>query len=820
MTRGKVTLGVGKRAATQIQREFGADYALLARAEHRDPFSVLGLHRHPFADLWSVRIFAPRNAPTSIVTERGPDGHCESIELRAIWPGFYWAELTDHGVPPAYRLSYEADRIQNADQDPYSFGLVISPEDTIDLKAGRCWRAYDVLGAQHHVQSGVSGHSFALWAPEAQAVSLIGDWNDWDPHCNPMRFRHEIGVWEFFLPGSIGQPAYAFSLLAKTGKRKIIVDPYARAVRVDADPQPGSAYASASGISHSPRYAAIITPSQPPSMRVASPMPGAVPVTDQSGKRIARKARLLRIDRHSLGVQVPGVQDRHGERVDGPDYDAQLSRISALGFTHIVLADPWEEAVAFVPGANSDTAYPMMGDCFFTTRTRFAAAKVWGGATGLDRLLATARAHQLGIYFESPIALFPLDPAHSDQVEANALDIAGLDGSLLYETPQSPKIDRAGRRYLRHNFARYETGNYLLSSILFGLDRYDFDGVLLRGVYDAMHRFGAPRAESSDPSADIVAPSLDLAGIDFVRKLSELVAFYYPEKHVIADDVAFWAGRSKPSSIGGLGCNRDICHDWRNLLKAGPEHFIARLRLGADETLLSASEAFPFCDPDNTPNAVPDHLSQAEWRFAAALMSVLPGGAIWSAAHFPEYFAGSFLPPKADTHQPDVSKPRNVAKKAVAARRANQIGHKIARLGRDPTGGCAESRIAHIARLHSFALAGRPRLFEPPASDYAQMALEYGDKSQILINFACEPRIVTSFPPSSGHYRCLFASSDEGDAQMTSKLQSRLEEGHHALRSAGSADSQPSHFSPTGFALQALVAPRCVAIYGPTDQNN
>lgn len=830
MTRAKARLGVGKRAAAQIQRAFSADYALLAQAEHRDPFSVLGLHRHPFADLWSVRIFAPREAPTSIIMDRGPDGRFESIALRAIWPGFYWAELADHGAPPAYRLSHAADRIQNADHDPYRFGLVISPEDTIDLKAGRCWRVYDVLGAQHHAQSGVSGHSFALWAPEARAVSLIGDWNDWDPRCHPMRFRHEIGVWEFFLPGSRGQPAYAFSVLTKSGMRKVVVDPYARAVRIAAHPVSGSASVSASESPLRPRYAAAIAPSQTRTERVVSSMQAVLPASEQSDARSVPKPRLLRIDRHSLGLQ-----DRCGAKVDGPDYDALLSRIRALGFTHIVLADPWEDAVGFDPGTDSDESHPLMGDSFFATRTRFAAAGVWGGVAGLDRLLVTARAHKLGIYFESPIALFPMDGEQSDDLQINAPDIANLDGSLLYETPQSPKVDRAGRRYLRHNFARYETGNYLLGSILFGLDRYDFDGVLLRGVYDAMH-LRAARADGTDPAADLVAPSLDLAGIDFVRKLSELVALHHPGKHVIADDVAFWAGRSKPSSVGGLGCNLDISHDWCNLLKAGTEHFIARLRLGADETLLSASEALPSLAPYTPPDALRDRRWEAEWRFAAALMSVLPGGAIWSAAQFSDYFAAPCLPPQPDPLEPDVAKPRNTAKKELEGRRADQHNHKIDRLDPDAADTRIETGMAYIARLHSFPLCGRARLFEPPASDYAQMALEYDDKTQILINFAREPRVVTSFPPGSGQFLCLFASSGSaggsagniagGSAGHSAGvhgigvLPPSLETGQNALAIASSARSQPSHFSPTGFALQALIAPRCVAIYGLTDQNN
>jgi hypothetical protein len=197
-----------------------AEAARLAQGRHEDPFAVLGRHRDPATGRWCVRVFAPEALAVELV-------HAGStVPAEPVAEGFFLAP----SPTPAYRLRLHGPDGARLEQDPYRFGLAISLDDAAQLKLGRCWRAHQVLGAHPVTLEGEAGVRFAVWAPHARRASVAGSWNGWSGLRHPMRYRHEIGVWEIFLPGLAAGVEYVFELATRAGRTVRRPDPYARAL--------------------------------------------------------------------------------------------------------------------------------------------------------------------------------------------------------------------------------------------------------------------------------------------------------------------------------------------------------------------------------------------------------------------------------------------------------------------------------------------------------------------------------------------------------------------------------------------------------------
>lgn len=407
------------------------DIARLAAAAHGDPFAVLGLHTEPDHQGMSVRVFHP--GATSVEAVLGG----QRIRLPALGSGFFAGLVATAGLRVlAYRLRIETPNGLVECDDPYRFGLVISPEDAIDLKAGRCWRAHKVLGAHEAELEGVSGIGFAVWAPTASCVCLLGEWNGWEPARRPMRFRHEIGVWEMFEPGLASGAPYAFEILTAEGRRLRKRDPYARALSAAA---PAAAEAA-------------------PLRREAW--------SDSAwlAKRRGDKAESAFTALHC----VPS-----GEHDPQPGGEAALlDSIQSLGGTHLCLMQAWTPQ----PHAEWDAA----------PSSWLAPSMAWGGQQGLQRLINGAHARGLGIVIDWPIHAF------SGEVEG----LGRFDGSALYEHANAARALTPDGFPRRFNYVRYETANFLICAALFWLEDMHVDGLFLRGVRHAL-QFHAPKGQAA-----------------------------------------------------------------------------------------------------------------------------------------------------------------------------------------------------------------------------------------------------------------------------------------------------------------------------------
>src|SRR5918996_4650697 len=204
-----------------------ADLARLGRGEHHDPHSILGAH--PVAGGTVVRAFHPDASAAALVA---PNGGTEPME--ALGHGV-WAVMVPDLAPGqfSYRVRFTfPDGNAWEREDPYRFGPTIGGVDLHLLAEGTHERLYDVLGAHPRTHEGVAGVSFAVWAPNARSVRIVGDFDRWDGRLMPMRSMGASGVWELFVPHIGSGELYKFEILGADGKLRLKADPFAFAMQV------------------------------------------------------------------------------------------------------------------------------------------------------------------------------------------------------------------------------------------------------------------------------------------------------------------------------------------------------------------------------------------------------------------------------------------------------------------------------------------------------------------------------------------------------------------------------------------------------------
>ena len=190
-------------------------FQALASATHGDPFAILGPHDGV------VRVFLPQ-AQRAFLLMQGRETEMARIHGEGVF------EAPHNGLRESYRIAWEAGGQRHEIEDPYRFGPLLGELDVYLLAEGRHQRAYEVMGAHPRKHEGVDGVSFAVWAPGAARVSVVGAFNDWDGRRHPMRARRECGVWEIFVPGLEEGVPYKYEILS--GDHRLLplkADPYA-----------------------------------------------------------------------------------------------------------------------------------------------------------------------------------------------------------------------------------------------------------------------------------------------------------------------------------------------------------------------------------------------------------------------------------------------------------------------------------------------------------------------------------------------------------------------------------------------------------------
>jgi 1,4-alpha-glucan branching enzyme len=479
-----------------------ADIVALATAKHADPFSVLGLHQ--VGKKFYLRAMLPG---ASSVEAIDVDGRFLVKLAPRIAEGFFEAELAI-----TQRQAYQFKvRFGQADpvmlQDAFAFGAQLSPEQLIAFREGRCERPFEFLGAHPKSEHGVDGVCFALWAPNASRVSVVGSFNAWDGRRHPMRLRHDAGVWELFIPQVQVGDWYKFELLDSQGSLlPLKADPYAR----HAELRPGTAS----------RVASALGPRQAPSARTAH----------------NRREQAISI----YEVHLPSW--RHGANSEFPSWDELLQSlpeyVAELGFTHIELM-PISE-------------FPFDGSWGYQTLGLFAPSARFGDPAGLLRFVQASHAKGIGVLLDWVPAHFPSD-SHG---------LARFDGTALYEYADPREGFHKDWNTLIYNFGRTEVKSFLSSSALYWVEQFGLDGLRVDAVASMLYRDYSRNAGEWLPNH--LGGRENLEAISLFKSLNESIGLHTPHAATIAEESTAFPGVSAPTFAGGLGFHYKWNMGWMN----------------------------------------------------------------------------------------------------------------------------------------------------------------------------------------------------------------------------------------------------------------
>ena len=491
-----------------------AELQRIIEARHHDPFAVLG--RHVQGDQATVCAFKPHVAQLSIGDRHLPMQRLGDSDV------FVWQGPAD-ALPEHYQRHWQADGHEASEYDPYCFAPQLSDFDLHLFGEGRHWHIQQHLGAHPHRVDGIEGVLFATWAPNAERVSVIGDFNRWDGRAHPMRVRGGSGVWELFIPGLGADTLYKFEIRNReSGEVLVKTDPYARLYELR------------------PATAAVVCADSDYHW--------------QDGEWMARRRQH---DWQHTPVSIyevhPGSWQQHA---DGGflDYRELAERlvpwVRELGFTHIELLPI--------------TEHPLDASWGYQTTGYFAPTRRFGRPDDFRYFVDYCHRHGIGVLLDWVPAHFPRD-AHG---------LARFDGSPLYEHADPRRGEHRDWGTLIYNFGRNEVKNFLLASALYWLEEFHLDGLRVDAVASMLYLDYS--REEHDWIPNIHGGNENLEAIAFLRELNTLTHDQQPGTVIIAEESTAWPQVTRPVDMGGLGFsmkwNMGWMHDTLKYMAEDPVH--------------------------------------------------------------------------------------------------------------------------------------------------------------------------------------------------------------------------------------------------------
>ncbi|CAM3422279.1 1,4-alpha-glucan branching protein GlgB [Bordetella sputigena] len=496
------------------------DIDALLTGRHADPFGVLGPHRD--GDRTVIRVFAP-NAQGVVLLRAGSGAE---LELRHVRNGFYMADAGDLpvGQPDAYRLRIDWGGAQQETADPYAFGPLLGDLDLYLIGEGRHESLADCLGSHVITTQGVDGVRFAVWAPNARRVSVVGDFNSWDGRRHPMRLRHSAGVWELFIPGLQAGERYKYEIIGAHGNLlPLKADPLARQTEM------------------------------PPATASVVPEPGDFSWTDDEwmagrGARQAPEAPMSIYEVHA-GSWLPRDGD-HEDSVWERLGDRLVPYAKDMGFTHIELMPIME--------------HPFGGSWGYQPLGVFAPTARYGTPAEFARFIDRCHAAGLGVILDWVPAHFPTD-THG---------LAQFDGTALYEYSDPREGFHPDWNTLIYNLGRTEVRNFMVASALEWVRRYHVDALRVDAVASMLYRDYSRNAGEWIPNR--YGGRENLEAVDFLRDMNATVAKLCPGAITVAEESTAWPGVTARPEDGGLGFtykwNMGWMHDTLRYMHHEPVH--------------------------------------------------------------------------------------------------------------------------------------------------------------------------------------------------------------------------------------------------------
>lgn len=492
------------------------DIDLICSASHNDPFSILG--PHPKKSGWSsIRCFLPTAKHVVVASAQG----LKHGELTQLADGFFAGDIAIDATQP-YRLHVEwASGLCSVRDDPYRFPLLLSDLDVWLLGEGTHLRPYEVLGAQTCCIEDIAGTRFAVWAPNASRVSVLGDFNHWDGRCHPMRLRRECGIWELFLPDVLLGAPYKYEIRTQHGE---VLPPRADPYALQAELRP----ATASIVGTLPDF----VPSSLP-RKQANALDAPISIYEVhlgSWRRVTQEGnRWLNWD-ELADTLVPYAKD--------------------MGFTHLELL-PISE-------------HPFDGSWGYQPTGLYAPTARFGSAAGFARMVQRCHAEGLGLILDWVPAHFPTD-AHG---------LGNFDGTHLYEYADPREGFHNDWSTLIYNLGRTEVRNFLVGNALYWLERFGVDGLRVDAVASMLYRDYSRKEGEWIPN--VYGGRENLETIAFLKRMNEVVGVEREQAVTLAEESTAYPAVSRPTFAGGLGFhykwNMGWMHDTLAYMARDPIH--------------------------------------------------------------------------------------------------------------------------------------------------------------------------------------------------------------------------------------------------------
>jgi 1,4-alpha-glucan branching enzyme len=491
------------------------DIDLLSAARHPDPFRFMGPHLTPAG--WALRAFAPDSISVRALKLDGTP----LVELDRRRHDFFEALVPGVREKPQYRLEVQRPRGVSSYRDAYAFGPMLGPLDDHLLREGTHRELYKRLGAQITTHEGEGGVSFAVWAPNASRVSVVGDFNDWDGRRCQMRKRYDSGIWEIFIPHLEAGTVYKYEVVSAGGElQPLKADPFG----FEAELRPSTATL----VAYTNDFA----------------------WTDETWMQTRGDGQWRRKPMSVYECQLASW--RHGEGGRWLTYDELADQlipyVRDLGYTHIELLPV--------------TEYPFDLSWGYQPLGLFAPTKRFGTPEEFARFVDKAHAAGIGVILDWVPAHFPTD-AHG---------LAWFDGAALYEHPDPRKGFHPDWKSAIYDYGRKEVANFLLASALYWFDRYHVDGLRVDAVASMLYLDYSRNPGEWLPNAD--GGNVNYDSVNFLKSVNEAVYGLFPGAFMIAEESTAYDGITRPTAAGGVGFgfkwNMGWMHDTLDYLEKDP----------------------------------------------------------------------------------------------------------------------------------------------------------------------------------------------------------------------------------------------------------
>ena len=471
------------------------------RFEEDEPFEILGPHAESHARRMTVRAFFPRAAEAWV---RLP-GEDRRQAMEKVHPGgLFEAEIRKPASAiPHYRVGFrDATGFAQESEDPYAFYPEISDFDLYLISEGNHFNTYEKFGAKPVRIRGVDGVHFAVWAPNAKSVSVIGNFNHWIPGAHPMARIRYSGVWGLFIPGIGEGEIYKFAIRsAVDGQVRYKTDPYA--FRTELRPKTASIVACLDHYQWNDQdwlaCRAGKNPLEQP-ISVYEVHPGSWMREEKNGWGF--------MDYRDLALKLVGY-------------------VKHMGYTHIELMPVME--------------HPLDESWGYQVVNYYAPTSRFGDPDGLMFLVDLCHQHGIGVILDWVPAHFPKD-GHG---------LVDFDGRQIYAYENWKKAEHRDWGTLVFDYGKVEVQNFLISNALFWIEKYHVDGLRVDAVASILYLDYSRKPGEWEPNA--YGGRENLEAVAFLKKFNEVVHGRYPGILTIAEESTAWPAVSKPTHSGGLG---------------------------------------------------------------------------------------------------------------------------------------------------------------------------------------------------------------------------------------------------------------------------